>query len=42
VRDYLLLLHWNQKPPAPELPPEVVKNTCGKYEEALIRLTGAG
>ena len=40
VRDYLLSLHWNQKPPAPELPPEVIKNTCRKYEEALIRLTG--
>lgn len=41
VRDYLLSLDWNQKPPAPELPPEVVENTCRKYEEALRRLTGA-
>lgn len=41
VRDYLLLLGWNQRPPAPELPPEVVENTCRKYDEALRRLTGA-
>jgi len=40
VRDYLLLLGWNQRPPAPELPPEVVENTCRKYDEALRRLTG--
>ena len=42
VRDYLLSLGWDQRPPAPELPPEVVANTRRKYEEALIRLTGAG
>ena len=39
VRDYLLSLGWNQRPPAPELPPEVVENTRKKYEEALRRLT---
>lgn len=42
VRDYLLSLDWNQKPPAPEFPPEVVENTRRKYEEALRRLTGTG
>jgi phosphoribosylaminoimidazole-succinocarboxamide synthase len=42
VRDYLLSLDWNQRPPAPELPPEVVGNTRKKYEEALRRLTGTG
>ncbi len=40
LRDYLLSLDWNQKPPAPALPPEVVENTLRKYEEALRRLTG--
>lgn len=40
VRDYLLSLHWNKKPPAPELPPNVVENTRIKYVEALRRLTG--
>ncbi|UCD86394.1 MAG: phosphoribosylaminoimidazolesuccinocarboxamide synthase [Desulfobacterales bacterium] len=39
VRDYLLSLDWNQKPPAPVLPPEVVENTRRKYDEALRRLT---
>ena len=41
VRDYLLSLNWDKKPPAPGLPPEVVENTQKKYEEALKRLTGA-
>jgi phosphoribosylaminoimidazole-succinocarboxamide synthase len=40
LRDYLLSLDWNQKPPAPSLPPEVVENSLKKYEEALRRLTG--
>lgn len=40
VRDYLLSLQWNKKPPAPELPPDVVENTRIKYVEALRRLTG--
>jgi phosphoribosylaminoimidazole-succinocarboxamide synthase len=40
VRDYLLSLGWDKKPPAPELPPEVVEKTQKKYEEALKRLTG--
>jgi phosphoribosylaminoimidazole-succinocarboxamide synthase len=42
VRDYLLSLHWNKKPPAPRLPEEVVKTTSRKYEEALELLTGHG
>ena len=40
LRDYLLALNWDKRPPAPELPPEVVGNTRKKYEEALKRLTG--
>ena len=39
VRDYLLSLKWDMKPPAPELPPEIVKKTQDKYSEALRRLT---
>ena len=39
VRDYLIALHWNMKPPAPELPPDIVKKTQDKYSEALRRLT---
>ncbi len=41
VRDYLLQVGWNQKPPAPSLPPEVVQKTTEKYQEALRRLTGS-
>lgn len=38
VRDYLLKIGWNKKPPAPELPPEIVEKTSEKYREALRRL----
>ncbi|MFH2075650.1 MAG: phosphoribosylaminoimidazolesuccinocarboxamide synthase [Pseudomonadota bacterium] len=38
LRDYLLDIHWNQKPPAPALPPEIVEKTAEKYREALNRL----
>ncbi|HSA59063.1 MAG TPA: phosphoribosylaminoimidazolesuccinocarboxamide synthase [bacterium] len=39
VRDYLLKIGWNKKPPAPELPAEIVEKTAQKYQEALRRLT---
>ncbi len=39
VRDYLLSLTWNQKPPAPVLPEDVVRKTSEKYLEALALLT---
>jgi phosphoribosylaminoimidazole-succinocarboxamide synthase len=39
LRDYLkTLTTWNKTAPGPELPPEVVANTLGKYQEALDRL----
>jgi phosphoribosylaminoimidazole-succinocarboxamide synthase len=38
LRDYLLSIHWHQKPPAPELPPEIIEKTAAKYREALNRL----
>ncbi len=40
LRDHLISIKWNQRPPAPELPKDVVENTRTKYEEALHRLTG--
>lgn len=40
VRDYLLALKWNQKPPAPVLPDDVVKKTSEKYLEVLKMLAG--
>ncbi len=38
LRDYLLSIRWNQKPPAPELPAEIIEKTEEKYKEALNRL----
>jgi phosphoribosylaminoimidazole-succinocarboxamide synthase len=40
VRDYLETLDWDETPPAPKLPPEVIRKTSEKYREALERLTG--
>lgn len=39
VRDYLLSLNWDMKPPAPLLPAEIIRKTQDKYTEALRRLT---
>jgi phosphoribosylaminoimidazole-succinocarboxamide synthase len=38
LRDYLISLNWNQKPPAPVLPKEIIEKTKEKYEEVLNRL----
>ena len=38
VRDYLERIGWNKKPPAPELPAEIVAKTAEKYREAQRRL----
>ncbi|MBU0545595.1 MAG: phosphoribosylaminoimidazolesuccinocarboxamide synthase [Proteobacteria bacterium] len=40
LRDYLISIKWNRKPPAPSLPKDVIDNTRSKYIEALKRLTG--
>jgi len=40
VRDYLLSINFNKKPPAPDLPDNVIENTSKKYLEALTKLTG--
>jgi phosphoribosylaminoimidazole-succinocarboxamide synthase len=39
VRDYLESLHWDKKPPAPHLPPEIMARTSDNYREALKLLT---
>ncbi len=39
VRDYLISIKWDQKPPAPQLPKDVIKKTSEKYLEALKKLT---
>ncbi|OGU66104.1 MAG: phosphoribosylaminoimidazolesuccinocarboxamide synthase [Stygiobacter sp. RIFOXYC12_FULL_38_8] len=40
VRDYLLSINFNKRPPAPALPEDVILNTAKKYDEALFKLTG--
>jgi phosphoribosylaminoimidazole-succinocarboxamide synthase len=40
VRDWLTDQGWNQEPPAPELPGDVVARTTERYLEAYHKLTG--
>jgi phosphoribosylaminoimidazole-succinocarboxamide synthase len=40
VRDYLETLDWDKRPPAPNLPSEVVERTAEKYREAFSLLAG--
>jgi phosphoribosylaminoimidazole-succinocarboxamide synthase len=40
VRDWADETGWDHTPPAPDLPPDVVEQTRGKYVEAYERITG--
>jgi len=40
VRDYLETVSWDKTPPAPELPPDVVKRTEEIYKQAYKLITG--
>ena len=40
LRDWLDEIGWDHRPPAPELPDEVIANTRAKYLEAYERITG--
>ena len=40
VRDHLLAIKWDQKPPAPHLPSDVIRHTQEKYLAALKALLG--
>ena len=40
VRNYLLDLKWNQQPPGPELPADVIDKTSRAYRDAYKFLTG--
>jgi phosphoribosylaminoimidazole-succinocarboxamide synthase len=40
LRDWLESQLWDKTPPGPELPPDVVAGTRGRYTEAYERLTG--
>ena len=46
VRDWLETAQvdgqpWDKRPPAPQVPQDVIDKTAAKYQEALVRLTGA-
>jgi len=38
IRDYLETLDWNKQAPGPELPDDIIENTCNKYKEAESQL----
>jgi phosphoribosylaminoimidazole-succinocarboxamide synthase len=40
VRDWLSVSEWDKEPPAPMLPPEVIKRTSERYREVYSKLTG--
>jgi phosphoribosylaminoimidazole-succinocarboxamide synthase len=40
LRDWLDQIGWDHRPPAPELPDEVVENTRARYLDAYQRITG--
>jgi phosphoribosylaminoimidazole-succinocarboxamide synthase len=40
VRDFLVASGWNKEPPAPALPPDVVKGTTERYRECYRRIVG--
>lgn len=39
VRDYLVSIKWDKRPPAPQLPEEIVRKTAERYEEIFKILT---
>lgn len=40
VRDYLISINWDKKPPIPKLPEDVIIKTQEKYQLAFERITG--
>jgi len=40
IRNYLISLGWNRRPPAPHLPPEIIAQASVRYQEIAARLTG--
>ncbi len=40
VRDYLLSINWDKKPPAPSLPEEIIDKTSRRYRDIFRILTG--
>lgn len=40
IRDWLQQHGWDKKPPAPQLPPEIIQETSQRYQEVQRRLLG--
>jgi phosphoribosylaminoimidazole-succinocarboxamide synthase len=40
IRNYLIALGWNRKPPAPPLPPDIIAQAAARYQEIAAHLTG--
>jgi phosphoribosylaminoimidazole-succinocarboxamide synthase len=40
VRDFVVASGWNKEPPAPALPPDVVRGTTERYRECYRRIVG--
>ncbi len=40
VRDWLEQSGWDKKPPAPQLPPEIIQETSRRYQEVCRKLLG--
>ncbi|MBU0729305.1 MAG: phosphoribosylaminoimidazolesuccinocarboxamide synthase [Proteobacteria bacterium] len=41
LRDYLLSLDWDQTPPPPKLPEDILSRTAARYGEAVTRIIGS-
>jgi len=40
IRDYLISIGWDKRPPAPELPDDIIEKTARRYREIMEILTG--
>lgn len=40
IRNYLISVRWDRKPPAPHLPPEIIAQATARYHEITEHLTG--
>lgn len=40
VRDYLISINFNKRPPGPIIPDEIINKTSALYQKAVVQLTG--
>lgn len=40
VRDYLISINFNKRPPGPVMPEEIIQKTADLYQQAVFQLTG--